>query len=41
MERGRICQWLNLLVCALLLLIAEASYVPITYVQNAVAKGAG
>ncbi|WVZ10116.1 hypothetical protein V8G54_014646 [Vigna mungo] len=40
MEGGNIRQWLNLLVCALLLLIAEASYVPITYLQNAVAKGA-
>ncbi|KAH1266691.1 Pectin acetylesterase 8 [Glycine max] len=40
MEKARIRQWLNLLVCALLLLISEASYVPITIVQNAVAKGA-
>ncbi|XP_022631636.1 pectin acetylesterase 8 isoform X1 [Vigna radiata var. radiata] len=40
MEGGNIRQWLNFLVCALLLLIAEASYVPITYLQNAVAKGA-
>lgn len=42
MESTRIGQWLNLLVaCVLLLLKADASYVPITYVQNAVAKGAG
>ncbi|XP_027359926.1 pectin acetylesterase 8-like isoform X2 [Abrus precatorius] len=40
MESARIGQWMNLLVSALLLLAAEASYVPITYVQNAVAKGA-
>ncbi|RZC16532.1 hypothetical protein D0Y65_009700 [Glycine soja] len=33
-------QWLNLLVCALVLPISKASYVPITIVQNAVAKGA-
>ncbi|RDX84315.1 Pectin acetylesterase 8, partial [Mucuna pruriens] len=40
MESASIRPWLNLLVCALLLLVAEASYVPITYVQNAVTKGA-
>ncbi|KAL2348777.1 hypothetical protein Fmac_002777 [Flemingia macrophylla] len=40
MESARIRQLLNLLVWALLLLKTEASYVPITYVRNAVAKGA-
>ncbi|XP_020978468.1 pectin acetylesterase 8 isoform X2 [Arachis ipaensis] len=33
-------KWLCLLFCVLLLLKAEASYVPITFVQNAVTKGA-
>lgn len=40
MESTRTGQWLNLLACLLLLLKAEASYVPITLVRNAVAKGA-
>ncbi|KAJ1431183.1 Pectinacetylesterase/NOTUM [Sesbania bispinosa] len=40
MECTRTGQWLNLLLCVLLLLKAEASYVPITYLQSAVTKGA-
>lgn len=32
---------LNLLVCVLIFLKAEGFFVPITYVENAVAKGAG
>lgn len=34
-------QWLSLLVCLLILLKAESHPVEITFVQNAVAKGAG
>lgn len=34
-------QWLSLLLCLLLLLKAEGVAVPITFVQSAVAKGAG
>lgn len=36
----RLGQWLNLLVCSLILLRADAIPVGITYVENAVAKGA-
>lgn len=41
MLNTRLGQWLNLLVCSLILLRADAIPVGITYVQNAVAKGAG
>lgn len=41
MESARITQWLNTLVCVLLLLKAEGNFVPITQVENAVSKGAG
>lgn len=41
MERTRMGQCLSLLVCVLLLLKAEGISVPITYVETAVAKGAG
>lgn len=41
MAGARLIQWLNLLLCALLLLKTEGVNVGITYVQNAVAKGAG
>jgi hypothetical protein len=41
MENTRLGQWLNLLVFVLVWLKAEAAYVPITYVHNAVLKGAG
>lgn len=43
MESTRLSQWLklNLLVFVLVLLKAEAAYVPISYVHNAVIKGAG
>lgn len=34
-------QWLNLVVCVLLLLKAEGSLVPLTLVENALSKGAG
>lgn len=37
----RLAQWLNLLVCALILLKTEGFPVDITYLQSAVAKGAG
>ncbi|KAJ1412441.1 Pectinacetylesterase/NOTUM [Sesbania bispinosa] len=40
MESGRITLWLNLLVCAIILLKAEGDFVPITLVENAVSKGA-
>ncbi|KAK7262746.1 hypothetical protein RJT34_30326 [Clitoria ternatea] len=40
MESPRISQWLNLLVCVLLLLKAEGDFVPITIVEKAVSKGA-
>ncbi|KAK7360562.1 hypothetical protein VNO77_02568 [Canavalia gladiata] len=40
METTKISQWLNLLVCVLLLLKAEGDNVPITIVENAVSKGA-
>ena len=47
MERTRINQRLNLLVCVLLFLKAEglkaerSPFVPITYLEDAVSKGAG
>ena len=45
MESTRLGQWLKLnllvIVLALVLLKAEADFVPTTIVQNAVAKGAG
>ena len=41
MANGRLGQWLQMLVCVLILLKTEGFYVGITYVQNAVAKGAG
>lgn len=41
MVNTRLGQWLNLLACLLVLLKAEGIPVGITYVQNAVAKGAG
>jgi len=43
MESTKLGQWLklNLLVIVLVLLKAEADFVPTTIVQNAVAKGAG
>ena len=41
MESARISQWLNLLVCVLLLLKAEGSLVPLILVENAESKGAG
>lgn len=41
MVNTRLGQWLSLLVCLLVLLTAEGIPVGITYVQNAVAKGAG
>lgn len=41
MGKTDIYKWLNILVCALILLKANAIPVGITYVQNAVAKGAG
>ncbi|XP_020208986.1 pectin acetylesterase 8 isoform X2 [Cajanus cajan] len=40
MEIARIRQWLNLLVCALLLLKGKGYIVPKTLVENAVSKGA-
>ncbi|KAI8014382.1 Pectin acetylesterase 8 [Camellia lanceoleosa] len=40
MANGRLGQWLQMLVCVLILLKIEGFYVGITYVQNAVAKGA-
>lgn len=40
MFNTRLGQWLNLLVCSLILLRADAIPVGITYVQNAVTKGA-
>ncbi|CAL5425546.1 unnamed protein product [Camellia sinensis] len=40
MANGRLGQWLQMLVCVLILLKTEGFYVRITYVQNAVAKGA-
>ena len=41
MEITRIGQWLSLLICVLLLLQTEGVPVGITFVENAVAKGAG
>jgi hypothetical protein len=41
MASARLIQSLNLLLCTLLLLKTEGFNVGITYVQNAVAKGAG
>lgn len=41
MAYARLGQWLSLLVCLLILLKAESHPVEITFVQNAVAKGAG
>jgi hypothetical protein len=41
MATARLIQSLNLLLCTLLLLKTEGFNVGITYVQNAVAKGAG
>ncbi|KAL7175175.1 hypothetical protein ACSBR2_028890 [Camellia fascicularis] len=40
MANGRLGQWLQMLVCVLILLKTEGFYIGITYVQNAVAKGA-
>ncbi|CAL5429298.1 unnamed protein product [Camellia sinensis] len=40
MANGRSGQWLQMLVCVLILLKTEGFYVGITYVQNAIAKGA-
>ena len=40
MVAARMGQWLNLLVCALILLKADGFNVGITYVENAVVKGA-
>ncbi|CAL0330819.1 unnamed protein product [Lupinus luteus] len=40
MKRERMSQWMNLQVFALLLLLAEGSYVPITILNDAVSKGA-
>lgn len=40
MVKARLGQWLNLLVCALILLKVDGIPVGITYVQNAVVKGA-
>ncbi|KAJ1412442.1 Pectinacetylesterase/NOTUM [Sesbania bispinosa] len=40
MECARITQWLNLLLCAFLLLKAEGDFIPLTLVENAVSKGA-
>ncbi|GMP49607.1 hypothetical protein CsSME_00016540 [Camellia sinensis var. sinensis] len=40
MANGRLGQWLQMLVCVLILLKTEGFYVGITYVQNDVAKGA-
>lgn len=37
---SRMSQWMNLLICVLLLKKIEGLYVGITYVRNAVAKGA-
>uniref|UniRef100_A0A2P2LP69 Pectin acetylesterase 8-like n=1 Tax=Rhizophora mucronata TaxID=61149 RepID=A0A2P2LP69_RHIMU len=34
-------RWLSVLACFLLFLKTDGLYVPITYVKNAVAKGAG
>lgn len=41
MERARLGQWLSLLVCVVILLKAESFPVGITYLESAVAKGAG
>lgn len=41
MVNARLGQWLYLLVAVLILLKTEGFYVGITYVENAVAKGAG
>lgn len=38
---ARLCQWLHTLVVVLILLKVEGFYVGITYIENAVAKGAG
>ncbi|CAL5347918.1 unnamed protein product [Camellia sinensis] len=40
MANGRLGQWLQMLVCVLILLKTEGFYVGITYVQNAIAKEA-
>lgn len=40
MNSGRISQWLQILVCVVILLRTEGFNVGITYVENAVAKGA-
>ncbi|KAK7360561.1 hypothetical protein VNO77_02567 [Canavalia gladiata] len=40
MEGTKISQWVNLLVCVVLLLKAEGDNVPITLVENGVSKGA-
>ncbi|CAJ1942025.1 unnamed protein product [Sphenostylis stenocarpa] len=40
MEKAGIIQWLNLIVCVLLLLEAEGSLVPLTLVENAISQGA-
>ncbi|GMQ03747.1 hypothetical protein CsSME_00049426 [Camellia sinensis var. sinensis] len=40
MNSGRISQWLQILVCVMILLKTEGFNVGITYVENAVAKGA-
>ncbi|TYJ15115.1 hypothetical protein E1A91_A10G162900v1 [Gossypium mustelinum] len=41
LDTTRSCLWLWLLVLGLLLFITNRAYVPITYFQSAVAKGAG
>jgi hypothetical protein len=41
MAGTRLVQWLNLLLCALVLLKTEGADVGITFVQDAVAKVAG
>ncbi|XP_028077115.1 uncharacterized protein LOC114279110 [Camellia sinensis] len=39
MNSGRLSQWLQILVCVVILLKTEGFNVGITYVENAVAKG--
>lgn len=41
MKTSRMGQWLSVLICVVLLLKAEGVPVGITFVENAVAKGAG
>lgn len=39
--RGRILQWLHTLIYAVIVVRIQSIYVDISYVHNAVAKGAG